>query len=142
MSETKHIEDFAPTDRQSIMNQLEAYWHSWEHSVEEASNYYSHDQDVNIWDGTAVEGPGWSHYGDLQEEYMKEVKTLKNNGAGEVQILQQGDLLVTVAVLRNTGEMKDGSAIDATMRETLVWTKQNGRWCIIHEHSSPMPKDG
>ena len=143
MATTKHISDFTPQDREEILERLHAFWHIWEHdaAVDEASTFYSHDSDVNIWDGTAVRGPSWENYGPLQQPFLDELESLKNEGVGEVQILQQGDLVVTIAKLRNVGKTTEGESFDTTMRETLVWTKQDGTWRVIHEHSSPLPSN-
>jgi ketosteroid isomerase-like protein len=44
------------------------------------------------------------------------------------------------ATIAQKALLKDGSKDNATLRWTVVFEKQNGRWLIVHEHvSRPAP---
>lgn len=63
--------------------------------------------------------------------------------AEDFDISIEGDLAYTSALNRIRGVKTDGEMIDLWFRTTLVFTKRDGRWRIVHDHSSvPFHMDG
>lgn len=112
----------------------------WGVGFDAGTSWYSRDDRVRIWDGTAVPRPGFAAYGPLVAPYMEQVESLHNR-ATDVQVLRapEGGLAVTVSFLHNTGQLKDGTTFEEHMRETLVWAEQDGHWRVVHEHTSHLP---
>ncbi|MBD8561853.1 nuclear transport factor 2 family protein [Pseudomonas fluorescens] len=59
----------------------------------------------------------------------------------EAQIIEStidvsGDLATAFAVLRVTASTADGQHRSATFRETDIFKRINGRWLIVHQHTS------
>lgn len=55
----------------------------------------------------------------------------------------QGDLAYISAINRMRGTQSDGTAVDLWFRTTMVFARREGRWRIVHEHSSvPFHMDG
>lgn len=54
-----------------------------------------------------------------------------------------GNLAITTALLHMSGKKKEGEEIDLWFRATTCLKQYNGRWLIIHEHTSvPFYMDG
>jgi uncharacterized protein (TIGR02246 family) len=54
-----------------------------------------------------------------------------------------GDLAYTAALNRMAGTKRDGEAVDLWFRTTMVFARPDGRWRIVHDHSSvPFHMDG
>lgn len=54
----------------------------------------------------------------------------------ELTIDTSGDLGTAFAVLRVTAGTADGQSRTATFRETDIFRRINGRWLIVHQHTS------
>ena len=53
------------------------------------------------------------------------------------------DVAYTSALNRMTGQKRDGEAVDLWFRTTMIFARSNGRWRIVHDHSSvPFHMDG
>lgn len=58
-------------------------------------------------------------------------------------VMVEGNLAVVFGLSRMQGVKKEGGALDAWNRRTIVLRRHDGQWKIIHEHSSyPMAMDG
>jgi ketosteroid isomerase-like protein len=63
--------------------------------------------------------------------------------AEDVDLAVEGDLAYASALNRMRGTMTDGTAVDLWFRTTMVFARSNGRWLIVHDHSSvPFHMDG
>jgi len=49
---------------------------------------------------------------------------------------QHGDVAWSTATLKEEATLKNGKREMANMRWTVVWQKQDGKWLIVHEHTS------
>lgn len=59
------------------------------------------------------------------------------------EVLVDGDLAVVFGLSRMRGQKKESGPVDAWNRRTVVLQRIDGRWRIVHEHSSyPMAMDG
>jgi ketosteroid isomerase-like protein len=63
--------------------------------------------------------------------------------AAETEISVQGDLAVAAALNRMRGTKTDGETVDLWFRATTVLRRIEGRWLIVHDHTStPFYMDG
>lgn len=72
--------------------------------------------------------------------------TWENGVSVELQnptVIVEGDLAVVFGLSRMKGVKKGEGPVDAWNRRTVVLSRRDGQWTIIHEHSSyPMAMDG
>lgn len=63
--------------------------------------------------------------------------------AEDVDLAVERDLAYSSALNRMRGTTTDGTAVDLWFRTTMVFARSNGRWLIVHDHSSvPFHMDG
>jgi uncharacterized protein (TIGR02246 family) len=59
------------------------------------------------------------------------------------ELIVEDDRAYTTALNRMVGTKRDGEAVDLWFRTTMVFARSDGRWRIVHEHSSvPFHMDG
>lgn len=135
--------DTAEKDRAFFAARLRELLDGWEGGFEQGASWYSRDERARIWDGTAVERPGYEAYAAAAAEFMGGLESLSNE-IDDVQVLRapEGGLAITVTLLRNVGRTKDGQNFEEHMRETLVWGHDGEDWRVVHEHTSHLPEPG
>lgn len=63
--------------------------------------------------------------------------------AEDIDLTVGEDLAYTSALNRTRGTKADGTAVDLWFRTTMVFARRDGRWRIVHDHSSvPFHMDG
>jgi ketosteroid isomerase-like protein len=99
------------------------------------AQYY--DQGVyNFFDITPLKYSDWAEYQKGVTEILKGYKKLKLTLNEDVQIHTDGNLTWTTATVKEDGLTTAGKHELATLRWTLIFEKQAGKWMIVHEHMS------
>ena len=141
-----HLSDVQSKDTKEIEKALNAYYDSWSNllnSPNGAGQYYSKDPGARFWDATYVEKDGWQAYSDaVEKSFMQYVESYRAEPTGNLEVIQSGNLFITIATMKGYSKMKDGSTDESFLRQTLVWAYQDDGWKIIHEHSSVPPTQG
>jgi ketosteroid isomerase-like protein len=78
---------------------------------------------------------------DLSEENVATTAEFFRGGDAELEVLAahaSGDLLVLVAVERQTGEVGGTPAQDWSLRVTLVFQREEGQWRLVHRHADAL----
>lgn len=81
---------------------------------------------------------------------LEETKAWLETWRGPVRVdtahadaIESGDIVVITALNRMRGDKVDGEKVDLWFRTTLVLKRRDGRWLIVHDHSStPFYMDG
>lgn len=99
------------------------------------AQYY--DQGVyNFFDITPLKYSDWAEYQKGVTEILKSYKKLKLTLNDDAQIHTDGNLTWTTATVKEDGVTTAGKHELATLRWTLIFEKQAGKWMIVHEHMS------
>ena len=101
----------------------------------QVAQYY--DQGVyNFFDIAPLKYSSWAEYQKGATELLKGYKKLKLTLNDDAQIHTDGNLTWTTATVKEDALTTAGKHELATLRWTLIFEKQAGKWMIVHEHMS------
>jgi len=81
------------------------------------------------------------HGFESSDEWIDEMERFFRGGEATLEIEQtyaSGDLAVIVAVERQTGDVGDHPPQDWSLRVTLVFRREDGRWKQVHRHADAL----
>jgi ketosteroid isomerase-like protein len=104
-------------------------------NVASMGQYY--DQGVyTFFDIAPLKYNNWAEYQTGATELLKGYKKLKLTVNDDAQIHTDGNLTWAVATVKEDGLTTAGKHELATLRWTIIFEKQAGKWVIVHEHTS------
>jgi ketosteroid isomerase-like protein len=93
-----------------------------------------------FFDITPLKYGNWAEYQKGVTELLKGYKSLKLTLNDDAQIHTHGNLTWAAATVKEDAVTRAGKHELATLRWTLIFEKQAGKWMIVHEHmSEPLP---
>jgi ketosteroid isomerase-like protein len=82
----------------------------------------------------------WAEYQKGVTELLKGYKSLKLTLNDDAQIHTEGNLTWADATIKEDAVTVAGKHELATLRWTVIFQKEGGKWLIVHEHTSaPLP---
>lgn len=99
------------------------------------AQYYAQG-DRLFFDIAPVKYNNWPEFQKGVTELLKGYKSLKLTVSDDVQIHREGDLLWAVGTVKEDAVAPAGKHELATMRWTVILQKMDGKWLIVHEHTS------
>jgi ketosteroid isomerase-like protein len=99
------------------------------------AQYYDQG-DYAFFDIAPLRYSNWAEYQKGVTELLKGYKTLKLTLNDDAQIHTDGNLTWTTATIKEDAVTTAGKHELATMRWTVIFEKQAGKWMIVHEHTS------
>jgi ketosteroid isomerase-like protein len=102
---------------------------------EKMAHYYDQG-DYNFFDIAPLKYNNWAEYQKGVTELLKGYKSLKLTLNDDAQIHTDGNLTWTTATVKEDAVTTAGKHELATLRWTLIFEKQAGKWMIVHEHMS------
>jgi len=99
------------------------------------TQYYAQG-DRLFFDIAPVKYNNWTEYQSGTTELLKNYKSFKLSLTDDVQIHHEGDMAWSAAVLKEEATTSTGKQEMATMRWTVIFQKMDGKWLIVHEHTS------
>jgi len=99
------------------------------------AQYYDHG-DYNFFDIAPLKYNNWAEYEKGVTELLKGYKSLKLTLGDDTQIHTDGNLTWTTTTVKEDAVTTAGKHEMATLRWTLIFEKQAGKWMIVHEHMS------
>jgi ketosteroid isomerase-like protein len=115
---------------------LEKFWAGWSTlTPANTAQYYAEGQHT-FFDIAPVKYDSWDEYQkgvlSLAADYKSAVFTLND----DLQLHPAGDYVWGTATVKSDMTRKSGKRELATLRWTVVFEKQDGKWLIVHEHVS------
>lgn len=117
----------------AYLQKLMAGWSSG--NVASLAQYYDQGE-YNFFDITPLKYNNWAEYEKGATELLKAYKTLKLTVNDDAQIHTDGNLTWATATVKEDALTTAGKHELATLRWTLIFEKQGGKWLIVHEHTS------
>jgi ketosteroid isomerase-like protein len=99
------------------------------------AQYYAQG-DRLFFDIAPVKYSNWAEYQKGVTELLKGYKSLKLTLSDDAQLHREGDLLWAAGTLKEDAVAPGGKHELATMRWTVIFQKMDGKWLIVHEHTS------
>ncbi|HEX3351282.1 MAG TPA: nuclear transport factor 2 family protein [Terriglobales bacterium] len=104
-------------------------------NVENMTQYYDQGE-YNFFDIAPLKYSNWAEYQKGVTELLKGYKTVKLTLNDDAQIHTDGNLTWTTSTVKEDAVTVAGKHEMATLRWTLIFEKQGGKWMIVHEHMS------
>ena len=92
--------------------------------------------DHTFFDIAPLKYNNWPEYQKGATELLKGYKSFKLTLNDDAQIHQEGNLAWSTATVKEDAVTTAGKHEMATQRWTVIFQKQDGKWLIVHEHSS------
>jgi ketosteroid isomerase-like protein len=92
--------------------------------------------DYTFFDITPLKYNNWAEYQKGVEEVLKGYKSFKLTVNDDAQIHTDGNLTWSTATVKEDAVTTGGKHELATLRWTVIFEKQAGKWMIVHEHTS------
>jgi ketosteroid isomerase-like protein len=103
------------------------------------AQYYDQG-DYTFFDIVPLKYNNWAEYQKGVEEVLKGYKSFKLTVNDDAQMHTDGNLTWAAATLKEDAITAAGKHELATLRWTVIFEKQGGKWLIVHEHTSePLP---
>ncbi|MGZ4730796.1 MAG: YybH family protein [Terriglobales bacterium] len=99
------------------------------------AQYYDHG-DYNFFDIAPLKYSNWAEYEKGVTELLKGYKSIKLTLNDDTQVHTDGNLTWTTTTVKEDALTNAGKREMATLRWTLIFEKQAGKWMIVHEHMS------
>jgi ketosteroid isomerase-like protein len=115
---------------------MQKYWDNWSTlNPANTAQYYAGGPHT-FFDITPLKYDSWDEYQKgvmaLVAEYKSAIFTLND----DLQVHPAGDYVWATATVKSDMTRKSGKRELATLRWTVVFEKQDGKWLIVHEHVS------
>jgi ketosteroid isomerase-like protein len=101
-----------------------------------AMAHYYDQGEYNFFDIAPLKYSNWAEYEKGVTELLKAYKSLKLTLNDDTQIHTDGNLTWTTTTVKEDAVTTAGKHEMATLRWTLIFEKQAGKWMIVHEHMS------
>ncbi len=106
------------------------------------TQYYAQGE-YTFFDVAPLKYNNWPEYQKGVTELSKGYKSFKLTLNDDPQIHQEGNLAWSAATIKEDAVTNAGKHEMATLRWTVIFQKQGGKWLIVHEHTSePVMEDG
>jgi ketosteroid isomerase-like protein len=78
----------------------------------------------------------WAEYEAGVKPMLATIKSATLTVNDDAEVHRHGDMTWGTATIKEDALMKNGKHEMATFRWTVVWEKQDGKWLIVHDHTS------
>lgn len=99
------------------------------------AQYYDQGE-YTFFDIVPLKYNNWAEYQMGVENVLKGYKTFKLTVNDDAQIHTDGNLTWATATVKEDAVTTAGKHELATLRWTVIFEKQGGKWMIVHEHTS------
>jgi ketosteroid isomerase-like protein len=121
----------------AYLQKLMAGWSSG--NPADMAQYYDQG-DYAFFDIAPLKYSNWAEYQTGATALLKGYKSLKLTVNDDAQIHADGNLTWAAATVKEDAVTTAGKHELATLRWTVIFEKQGGKWMIVHEHTSePLP---
>lgn len=101
------------------------------------ADFYLNDPNLVVYDATPLKYQGWQDFkSGIQTHLFDKLNRFQLTANDDLHATHNGDLVWTTLTYHLSAELKSGQAIEAEGRQTDLWQQHDGRWLIIHEHTS------
>jgi len=126
-----------PAPDKAYLEKLLAGWSAGDSAS--MAQYYAQG-DLLFFDVSPLKYANWAEYQKGTAGLLKNYKSFKLTLGDDAQIHQDGNVAWSAATIKEDAVTASGKHEMATWRWTAVFQNQDGKWLIVHEHTSaPLP---
>jgi ketosteroid isomerase-like protein len=105
----------------------------------DAAKFYNHSAGP-FFDITPLKYDTWDDYENGVRKILADYQSIKFTANDDAVVHVNGDCAWGTATVKEDAMLKSGKREMATLRWTVIWEKQGGKWLIVHDHvSEPLP---
>ncbi|MGA9042107.1 MAG: nuclear transport factor 2 family protein [Terriglobales bacterium] len=115
---------------------VQKIWDTWA-TLDPAQEAQFHAQGPNVfYDESPLKYNSWAEFQSGVTKILDTIKSGTFTVNDDLMLHPAGDYVWGTATVKEDLVMKDGKRDMATLRWTVVFQKQDGKWLIVHEHIS------
>lgn len=104
---------------------------------EAVAQFYFNDPAIVVYDATPLKYQGWQEFkSGIQTHLFNKLNRFQLKANDDLHANRNGDLVWTTFTYHLSAESKNGQPIEAEGRQTDLWQQHDGKWLIVHEHTS------
>jgi len=113
-------------------------WQAWNTRLNpaDAAAFYSKNPNNLYFDFAPLKFTGWEEYQRVASKALAGGGHATTHIHDDFTVIKQGDLVVTAFTFDVEFARGEAKPQTLTARETDVWTKEGGKWVIVHQHMS------
>ena len=115
---------------------MQKIWDAWGTlDADKAAPYYAQGEHT-FYDVAPLKYDSWSEYKAGVASLLSSYKSATLTVNDDAVVHPHGDLAWGTATIKEDAVTKTGKHEMATFRWTVIWEKQDGKWVIVHDHTS------
>src|SRR5581483_8479655 len=115
---------------------LQKIWNGWESlDGQKQAEFYAKGKHL-FFDIAPVKYTSWEEYESGVNKILADYKSAKFTVQDDAEIHPAGEYVWAASTVKADMERKNGKRELSTMRWTVVFAKEAGKWLIVHEHVS------
>jgi ketosteroid isomerase-like protein len=123
----------APGPDKAYMQQI---WDGWSTlDTSHVAQFYASGPHA-FFDIAPLKYSSWTDYESGVKNLLAGYKSAKFTVNDDAEVHHHGDLAWGTATVKEEAALKSGKHELATIRWTVIWENQSGKWLIVHEHVS------
>ncbi|KST65553.1 YybH family protein [Mastigocoleus testarum] len=104
---------------------------------DKVAEFYLNDPKLVIYDATPLKYQGWKEFkAGIQTHLFGKLNHFKLTANDDLHATRHDNLVWVTFTYHLSAETKNGQSIETEGRQTDLWEKHNGKWAIVHEHTS------
>ncbi len=112
-----------------------AAWNT--HDPDAVAAFYFNDPELVVYDATPLKYQGWQEFkSGIQTHLFGKLDRFELTAHDDLHANRNGDLVWVTFTYHLSAALKNGQPIEAEGRQTDLWQQHDGKWLIIHEHTS------
>ncbi len=115
---------------------MQKIWDGWSTLNPSNTAQYYAPGDHAFFDVAPLRYSNWQEYEQGVSKILGAYKSAKFTVNDDAVAHQHGDLAWGTATVKEDAITKAGKREMATLRWTVIWERQDGKWLIVHEHVS------
>lgn len=118
-----------------LTDQSYAAWNT--HNPDAVAAFYLNDPDLVVYDATPLKYQGWQEFkSGIQTHLFDQLDRFELTAHDDLHATRNGDLVWVTFTYHLSATLKNGQPIEAEGRQTDLWQQHDGKWLIVHEHTS------
>ncbi|MCU0569815.1 MAG: nuclear transport factor 2 family protein [Oculatellaceae cyanobacterium Prado106] len=118
-----------------LTDQSYAAWNTQD--PEAVAAFFLNDPDLVVYDATPLKYQGWQAFkAGIQTHLFDKLDRFQLTAHDDLHATRNGDLVWTTFTYHLSATLNNGQPIEAEGRQTDLWQQHDGKWLIVHEHTS------
>jgi len=101
----------------------------------DAAKFYAHGPGT-FFDVAPLKYSSWEEYEAGVRKVLVDYQSIKFTLNDDAAVHVHGDVAWATSTIKKDAVLKGGKREMATLRWTAIWEKRDGKWVIVHDHTS------